>query len=116
MSFGVHIRSRREELLASDRRYSLRQTAGRVGIEPAYLSKIERGEFPPPSEATIRALAADLDEDVDLLLALAGKVSSELQAIICERPQLFASLIRQLRHRPDEDVHRLVREIRDGNW
>lgn len=88
----------------------------RVGIEPAYLSKVERGQVAPPSEATIRRLAAELDEDPDLLLAMAGKVSRELQEIILRRPQLFADLLRQLRRAPDAALLRIVREVRDGDW
>jgi len=87
-----------------------------MGIEPSYLSKIERGEQPPPSEATIAALARELNEDADVLLALAGKVSSDLQAIIRKRPALFAQLIRELRNLPDHAVLRVVREVRDGDW
>ena len=79
MAFGKYIREKRERLRVGDSRYSLRQVAERVGIEPAYLSKIERDEFAPPGEGTIRALAGELDEDEDVLLALAGKVSSDLQ-------------------------------------
>ena len=45
--FGVAVRTVREELRRSDRRYSLRQAAQRVGVEPAYLSKIERGDVAP---------------------------------------------------------------------
>ncbi len=116
MSFGEYIRQRREEKRAADPGYSLRRVAASVGIEPSYLSKIERGEQPPPSEETILALAKELDEDPDVLLALAGKVSKELQAIIRKRPKLFAQLIRQLKHMPDHAVLRLVREVRDGNW
>lgn len=115
-NFGSYIRNKREKLRASDRRYSVRQVAARIGVEPSYLSKIERGEEPPPSERTIARLATDLNEDPDVLLALAGKVSRELQAIICRRPQLFAELIRQLKDAPDHAVLRLVREVRDGNW
>ena len=116
MSFGEFLRQRREEKRAVDRGYSLRRVAASVGIEPSYLSKIERGEQPPPSEATILALARELDEDPDMLLALAGKVSKELQAIIRKRPKLFAELIRQLKNMPDHAVLRLVREVRDGDW
>jgi transcriptional regulator with XRE-family HTH domain len=116
MSFGVFLRQRRERLRERDRRYSLRQVAERIGIEPAYLSKIERGDFPPPGEETIRALALELDEDVDVLLALAGKVSRDLQEVIRLRPKLFAELIRQLRDMPDRAVLRIVREVRDGDW
>ena len=114
--FGAHLRELREALRHSDRRYSVRQVAQRVGVQPSYLSKVERGEQPPPSEATIRALAADLGEDVDLLLALGGKVSAELQDIVRRRPRLFAQLIRELDQLPDHAVLRIVREVRDGDW
>ena len=99
-----------------DKRFSLRQVAQRVAIEPAYLSKIERGEVAPPSEATIVRLARELDQDPDVLLALAGKVSRELQNIIRKRPRLFAELIRQLKAAPDDAILRVVREVRDGDW
>ena len=114
--FGEYIRRRREYLREGDRRYSLRQVAQRIGIEPAYLSKIERGELQPPSEATTLRLAADLGEDPDVLLAMAGKVSSDLQEIIRRRPRLFADLIRQLKQAPDQAILRVVREVRDGDW
>ncbi len=115
-AFGSYLRERREARRASDRSYSLRQLATRVGIEPSYLSRIERGAESPPSEATIRRLAAELEEDEDVLLALAGKVSSDLQDAIRRRPALFAQLIRQLAELPDHAVLRLVREVRDGDW
>ena len=70
----------------------------------------------PPSEATIVKLAGELEEDADVLLALAGKVSSELQAVIRKRPALFAQLLRSLEDQPDHAVLRLVREVRDGDW
>ncbi|MDE2792907.1 MAG: helix-turn-helix transcriptional regulator [Paracoccaceae bacterium] len=114
--FGSTTRTIRERLRRNDRRFSVRQVAGRVGIEPAYLSKIERGEVAPPSEATTVRLAKELGEDPDVMLALAGKVSADLQAIIRRRPRLFADLIRQLKEAPDEAVLRVVREVRDGNW
>ena len=114
--FGKHIREVREAIRREDRRFSLRQVAQRIGVEPAYLSKIERGEVAPPSEATTLRLAGELGEDPDVLLAMAGKVSSELQEVIRRRPKLFADLIRELRDAPDDAVLRIVREVRDGNW
>ena len=87
-----------------------------MGIEPAYLSKIERGDVAPPSEATTVQLARELGADPDLLLALAGKVSADLQEIIRKRPVLFAELIRQLKEAPDDAILRVVREVRDGDW
>ena len=114
--FGRHIRTARERLARTDPTFSLRQVAGRVGLEPAYLSKIERGVFPPPSEDAIGRIAAVLGEDADLLLALAGKLSSDLQRIIIRRPRLFADLLRQLKEAPDHAILRVVREVRDGRW
>lgn len=114
--FGDYVRSRREELRLTDRRFSVRQVADRIEVEPSYLSKVERGEVAPPSEATITRLATELGEDADVLLALAGKVSTDLQAVIRKRPRLFADLIRELETLPDHAVLRLVREVRDGNW
>ena len=116
MEFGEHIRQAREALLATDRTFSLRQVALRIGIEPAYLSKIERGVFQPPSEEVVVKLAEILGEDKDVLLALAGKLSSDLQQIIRQRPQVFAQLLRQLREAPDHAILRVVREVKDGQW
>jgi hypothetical protein len=59
-----------------------------------------RGEQPPPSEQTLVLLAKELNEKADVLLALAGKVSNELQAIIRRRPNEFAELLRQLKGCP----------------
>ncbi len=114
--FGKSVRTIRERLRQEDRRFSLRQVAIRIGVEPAYLSKIERGDVAPPSEATTVRLARELGEDPDVLLALGGKVSGDLQAIIRKRPKLFAELIRQLKEAPDDAILRVVREVRDGQW
>jgi transcriptional regulator with XRE-family HTH domain len=114
--FGTHLRETRERLAEDDPRYSLRQVAQRIGVEPAYLSKVEREQVAPPSEATVARLAEDLGEDRDVLLALAGKVSGDLQDIIRRRPKLFAELLRELRKAPDVAVLRIVREVRDGEW
>lgn len=114
--FGDYVRAARTALAEADLRFSLRQVAQRIDVEPAYLSKVERGLVSPPSEATIRRLAADLGEDPDVLLALAGKVGSDLQAIIRRRPKQFAELIRQLKNAPDHAILKVVREVRDGKW
>ena len=114
--FGPYIRRKREALVKDDARYTLRQVAGRIDVEPSYLSKVERGEEAPPSEPRIRAIAQDLGEDPDVLLALAGKVSSELQAIILRRPALMAEILHELKRLPAHAVLRIVREVRDGKW
>ena len=116
MTFGNLIREARLRAQARDKEFSLRKTAARIGIQPSYLSKIERGELPPPGEEVICKLAEELNLDADVLLAMAGKVSSELQAVIRNRPELFGALLRELKSMPDHAVLRLVREVRDGEW
>ena len=114
--FGEYIRQKREAIRTRDPRFSLRQVAARIGVEPSYLSKIERGEQIYLSEEKIVALSQDLGEDVDVMLALSGKVSKDIQEIIRERPKLFARLIRELKDTPDRAVLSIVREVRDGDW
>lgn len=113
MNFGQRLRLVREILRSGDGGFSLRQVAARIGVEPAYLSKIERGVFPPPSEEVIVKLAEVLGEDKDVLLALAGKLSSDLQYIIMQRPRLFAELLRQVADAPDHAILRMTKEFKD---
>jgi transcriptional regulator with XRE-family HTH domain len=109
----MYARQLRECHRRASKRYSIRQIALRVGMQPAYLSKIERGDTPPPSEQSIQRLAAELGEDADFLLGLAGKVASDVSKIITRRPILFAELIRCLSDVPDEQLMALVIKIRN---
>ena len=115
-TFGQYIRAKRTTLQQAGQGYSVRGLAGRLGIQPSYISKVEREEVAPPSEATIHRIAQELGENSDVLLALAGQVSEDLRQVILKRPVLFADLIRQLKDLPDHAVLRIVREVRDGNW
>jgi transcriptional regulator with XRE-family HTH domain len=110
--FGSYIRRRREDLRRMDRTFSVRQVAARVGVEPSYLSKVERGREAPPSEPKIRALARELNEDPDDLLAMAGKVAGDLQEVIRRRPRLMAQLIREVQTIPDTSLRQLVTSAR----
>ncbi len=114
--FGTFIRAQRERLSEDSKDFSVRKVATKIGVEPAYLSKVEREIVSPPSEGKIIALADVLGEDQDVLLAMAGKVSSDLLKVIKDRPALFAELIRRLKSEPDHAVLRIVREVSDGEW
>ena len=87
--FGMFVRKQREA-----KGISLRQMAKMIGVSPTYQSQIERGQFAPPAEDKIKAIAEILGLDGDGLLALAGKVSSDLTEIIREDPSAMAVLIR----------------------
>jgi transcriptional regulator with XRE-family HTH domain/quercetin dioxygenase-like cupin family protein len=59
---GERLRARRRE-----RRLSLRDLAGRLGVSPSLISQIERGRA-KPSVSTLYALVAELDVSLDELL------------------------------------------------
>jgi transcriptional regulator with XRE-family HTH domain len=102
--FGAFIRREREV-----KEIGLREMAKKVGVSPTYLSKIERDEFPPPAEAKVRKIAAIIGKDADELLALAGRVSSDLTDIIRERPREMADFLRAAKGLTPEDIARLAR-------
>jgi transcriptional regulator with XRE-family HTH domain len=85
---------RRVRALRTERGLGLRRFARDVGISPTYLSKIERGEFPPPAEDKVVAIADALGQDRDELLALAGRIASDLEAVILKHPRELASFLR----------------------
>jgi transcriptional regulator with XRE-family HTH domain len=120
-TFGEYIRERRETLntkalaQSAGRRYSLRAVAQAVNVPPSYLSKVEVGQA-PPSDELVMNLASILEVDIDVLMAMAGKVSKELQSIIVQRPEVFGELLRALRDAPEDAILRVVREVRDGQW
>jgi hypothetical protein len=60
---------------------------------------MELGHFPPPGEKKIVLIAEILEQNTDELLALAGKVSSDLIEIILQRPKETAALLRRLLRR-----------------
>jgi transcriptional regulator with XRE-family HTH domain len=90
MKFGSHIREIREA-----RTVTLRELARLIEVEPAYLSKIEREIFPPPSERLIVKIATELEQDPDRLLALAGKIPSDVKELILMSQGKLAKRIRE---------------------
>jgi transcriptional regulator with XRE-family HTH domain len=97
--FGGLLRTARQT-----QRIGLRELARRIQISPAYLSKIETGQFPPPAEDRLVAIAAQLNLDPDVLLAQAGRVPADVLQTIKQRPIEMAQLIRlagQLMKQPD---------------
>lgn len=113
MQFGQYLRSVRQ---AKGPTFSLRRFAHILGVHHTYLSKIELGEADPPSEDLIVKMADALGLNSDALLAMAGKISLDLQEAVEKRPEMFAALIRAFKDAPDDAILRVVREVRDGEW
>ena len=103
-SFGALVRREREA-----KEIGLRQMAKKIGVSPTYLSKVERDEFPPPAEDKVRKIAEIIGRDADELLALAGRVASDLTDIIRQRPREMADFLRAAKGLTAEDLTRLVR-------
>jgi transcriptional regulator with XRE-family HTH domain len=107
-TFGALVRREREA-----KKIGLREMARMIGISPTYLSKIERDEFLPPAEEKVKAIAKIIDHDADELLALAGKVSSDLTEIIRRQPREMASILRSVRQpRATNETSRLSEKVR----
>lgn len=102
--FGAHIRRHREA-----REIGLREMASLLAISPAFLSKVERDEAPPPGEENIKQIAKILDLDADVLLARAGKVSSDLLDIIRSHPVELAALLRTVKKLDRDSLLRLIK-------
>jgi HTH-type transcriptional regulator, competence development regulator len=90
MKFGPYIRETREA-----KSIGLRELARLIEVEPAYLSKIEREIFPPPSEMLIVKIGGHLGEDSDRLLAMAGKIPSDVKEMIIQSQGELAKMVRE---------------------
>ena len=91
--FGATIRELRVKA-----NLSLRELAGRVGIDFTYLSKIENGVLRPPSEKAVLRLSEALNADRSELLILAGRIPSDVaQAIKNRALREFCPKLRNLR-------------------
>lgn len=87
MEFGSKIREYRKE-----KGLTQRELAKRAGIDFTYLSKLETGDMPPPSDAIIERIATELEVDADELFLLAQKVPPQYREQILhdkEVPQIL---------------------------
>src|SRR6202048_4779959 len=99
MSFGALVRREREA-----KEIGLREMAKKIGVSPTYLSKIERGDFNPPAEDKVKKIAEIIGRDSDELLALAGRVATDLTDIIRQRPREMADFLRAAKGLTAEDM------------
>ena len=81
-SFGMFLRARRIEAGVG-----LRELARLIGKSAGYISDVELGNVPPPSEETIVKIAAALNVDKKTLLSKAKKVDPELAQYVVDQPQ-----------------------------
>lgn len=65
---------------------SQRQLAEKVGVDFSYISKIENDRLPPPAADTIVKICKALEVQPDTLLALTGKIPTEIKDTISSSP------------------------------
>jgi len=110
MSFGALVR---RERVAKE--IGLREMAKMIGVSPTYLSKIERGDFDPPAEEKVKKIAEIIGYDSDELLAMAGRVASDLTKIIRKHPREMADFLRAAKGLTADDLTRLARQAQKAN-
>jgi transcriptional regulator with XRE-family HTH domain len=92
-TFGTALREMRRAAQMSQR-----ELAEHIGLDFSYISKIENSKLPPPSADTIVAICHVLERNPGELLALTGKIPSEVQRTISssKAAQVFLREAQQL--------------------
>ena len=101
ISLGARIR-----LARLNKHLGLRELARQLDMAPSYLSDIENDRR-TPAESVLRALAAVLDQSLDELMALGGRIGDEAERYVRTTPAA-ALLLRRLSEGPTDE--RLLRE------
>ena len=101
-TFGQTLRT-----LRMDKDVTLRDMARRLDVTPTYLSQVEQDKFNPPTEERIKQMGEVLglpQEQVDELVAMAGRVSTDLREAVTEHPREMATFLRTARGLTAEDI------------
>ena len=107
-AFGETIREMREA-----QGMGLRTAAERLGISPAYLSRVERGKERPPRPDLVKRMATLLGGDPDLLFRLAESTDPDLAEYIHRIPNVpeFLRTAREM-ELTSKDFEALIEEVR----
>ena len=106
-SFGQRLRA-----LRMDADITLREMARRLEVTPTYLSQVEQDKFNPPTEQRIQQVGRILRlprEHVDELVAMAGRVSTDLRKAVKAHPREMATFLRAAKGLTAEDIRKLTR-------
>lgn len=80
-TFGKNLRE-----LRRSKGISQRELAERVGVDFSYISKVENNRLPPPAADTIVKICEALSVAPDELLAMTGKMPSQVKQMVGTSP------------------------------
>jgi transcriptional regulator with XRE-family HTH domain len=105
-TFGAHLRDLRRAAGLDQRQFAARVDARmserQKSFDYIYLSKIENERVNPPSPAIVRAIAAELNADVDELAWMAGHMPEGMNAMFRNSPGARAFWIAAAAAKPSE--------------
>lgn len=107
IKFGTFIRKRRQQT-----GISMREMARKTHISPTFLCQVERNECKPPAEEKIIAIASFLQINPDQLLAIAGRVNTDVLTIIKKHPVEMSYLIRGINHLSQEQILQQITKMK----
>jgi transcriptional regulator with XRE-family HTH domain len=112
-TFGATLRDRRRAAGLTQR-----ELADRSGLDFSYISKLENGRLPPPAADTVVTICRILRVPPEELLALTGKLPSDVQAALSTSPSAQRFLLEAqgmgLTDSEWSDLVRSLRRLRGG--
>lgn len=92
--------------------FGLREFAGKVDLSPTYISRVETGKIPPPTQKRIKVMARILSVPPDDLYSAAGKLDPDVEAYI-RRVKSLPAFLRAARKAGlgNEDFEAMARRI-----
>lgn len=91
--------------------FSLRKFAEMAEMSPTYLSQVEQGKIErPPTADRVEKMAELLGQNVDEWVALAGRVSKEMEEILHSNPEGMPALLRAAKGLTAEQLKQLAEE------
>jgi transcriptional regulator with XRE-family HTH domain len=93
IKFGSRLRELRKKA-----GLTLRELARKINVDFTYISKLENGQLPPPSEQVISRLAEALGADREGLIQISGRVPADIAGILKNQArQAFGLKLKELR-------------------
>ncbi len=69
-----------------------RQVAAAIGVSQPYLAQVERDARSQPTEKTLSAIADLLDDDLQALMQLAGRIPADVEELLMRDPDMAEAL------------------------